>query len=72
MTRPPDLDTLMSHEKDVLIHALWAQVQEIEALRAANAELSRHVADLEARLGAPTYQARRRPPANRRRFGLRS
>ena len=53
MTRLADLDTLTSDEKDALIHVLWAQVQEIEAVRAANAELSRRVADLEAKLGAP-------------------
>ena len=51
MTHLPDLSRLTHAEKDVLILALWAQVQE---LRAANAALVERVAVLEAKLGGPT------------------
>src|SRR5919199_1564063 len=44
MIPPPDLDRLTEAEKDTLILALWAQVQALTA----------RVADLEARLNAPT------------------
>lgn len=43
MTELPDLSCLTHEEKDVLIRALWAQVQALTA----------RVAELEARLGAP-------------------
>src|ERR671921_771290 len=43
MDRLPDLSSLSHDEKDVLIHALWAQVQALMA----------RVAELEARLGLP-------------------
>src|SRR5215203_2628130 len=43
MDRLPDLSSLSHDEKDVLIHALWAQVQALTA----------RVAELEARLGLP-------------------
>ena len=43
MDRLPDLSSLSHDEKDVLIHALWAQVQALTA----------RVAELETRLGLP-------------------
>ena len=46
MTRLADLDTLTHAEKDALILALWAQVQQIEGLK-------RRIAELETRLGEP-------------------
>ena len=46
MTRLPDLDTLTHPEKDALILALWAQVQEIESLK-------QRIAELEAKLDVP-------------------
>ena len=46
MTRLPDLDPLTDPEKDALILALWAQVQEIEGLK-------RRIAELAAKLDAP-------------------
>ena len=43
MTRLPDLGGLSHAEKDVLIRALWEQVE----------KLSARVAELEAKLGGP-------------------
>ncbi|MFQ5956103.1 MAG: transposase, partial [Kiloniellales bacterium] len=50
MTLPPDLSRLTQAQKDSLILALWQQVEE---LRAANADLVKRVAELEAKLGGP-------------------
>src|SRR5918993_1938368 len=50
MDRLPDLSSLSHDEKDVLIHALWAQVQ---ALTAQATTLAARVVELEARLDVP-------------------
>src|SRR3954463_11010389 len=50
MDRLPDLSSLSHHEKDALIHALWAQVQ---ALTAQVGSLTGQVAALEAKLRLP-------------------
>ena len=50
MDRLPDLSSLSHDEKDVLIHALWAQVQ---ALTAQATTLAARVVELEAKLDLP-------------------
>ena len=57
MDRLPDLTSLSHDEKDVLIHALWAQVQALttqaQFLTAQVTTLQGRVAELEAKLGVP-------------------
>jgi transposase len=57
MTPPPDLSSLDPPDKDALIVALLARVEELCArtarLEAENAALRARVAELEAKLGLP-------------------